>query len=117
MTTVNYRLYHNVSRDRWFGYTEDDPVFLDATRFAVEGDPSGPEPIVLDVIYARHNRDDRPDGRYAPSLSVGDVIALDADGRYFAVESFGFRLLDGQPRNVSDADNWRDAAEAVEVGN
>jgi hypothetical protein len=31
---------------------------------------------IAEAIFERHNRDDRPDGRLCPSLSVGDVVVV-----------------------------------------
>lgn len=47
-------------------------------------------------LWLRHNKDDRPDGRLGPSLSVGDVVVLlnDQDNNAtpvaFAVEGTGW---------------------------
>ena len=92
-----YHLYRNVSRP-FLGYLPGDKLWFDRTAYAVGGRDmehalDGPLPPVLDDIYARHNRDDRPDGQLAPSLSVGDVIALEfgtGRDRFFSVDSFGF---------------------------
>lgn len=53
---------------------------------------------VLEAIFVRHNRDDRPDGRTRPSLSVGDVIVLtppDHRGEpyVFTVDMIGWKEL------------------------
>ena len=34
---------------------------------------------VAEAVFARHNRDDRPDGELCPSMSVGDVIVFGGD--------------------------------------
>jgi hypothetical protein len=103
---ATYRLYRNVSgpfmayrpgQNLWFDPTEFDVADALGGRDA-EHALDGPVPPVLDAIFARHNRDDRPDGPYAPSLSVGDVIALDwaqVGGRFFSVDSFGFTEVEG----------------------
>jgi hypothetical protein len=31
---------------------------------------------VADLIFKKHNRDDRPDGQMCPSMSVGDVVVI-----------------------------------------
>jgi hypothetical protein len=95
---TNYRIYHGVSRDHFFGYRFGDPLWFDRTEYEVDGDTDGTFPPVLDAIFARHNRDDRPDGAFAPSLSVGDIIAIDwgtEATRHYAVASFGFDEVPG----------------------
>lgn len=57
--------------------------------------------------------DDRPDGQKAPSLSVGDVIALDFPedhGKFYAVDNFGFTEV-GDPwlDQIDLTPNWADA--------
>ena len=49
-----------------------------------------------DVAWQLHNRDDRPSGQMAPSMSVGDVVRLQyllLDDRWYAVESVGFSRI------------------------
>ena len=106
MPEHTYHLYRNVGAP-FFAYTPGTKLWFDPTPYAVadalggrDGEHAldGPVPPVLDAIFARHNRDDRPDGQLAPSLSVGDVIALDfADPgvRFFSVDSFGFTEVEG----------------------
>jgi hypothetical protein len=41
-------------------------------------DVGGGEPVeeIAERLFARHNRDDRPDGQLCPSMSVGDVVVV-----------------------------------------
>jgi antirestriction protein ArdC len=50
---------------------------------------------MLDKIYARHNRDDRPSGQTMRSVSISDVIQL--DDRYFYVDTVGFTEIQITP--------------------
>lgn len=63
-----------------------------------------------ELVFSRHNRDDRPDGAQFPSLSVGDVVMFDAAG--VTVESFGMRVVLPEPEDLIDAvwspDPYRD---------
>jgi hypothetical protein len=34
---------------------------------------------IAERLFARHNRDHRPDGQLCPSMSVGDVIVIGED--------------------------------------
>lgn len=103
MAAATYRLYRNVSGP-FMAYRPGQNLWFDPTEFAVADALGGRDAEhaldgpVLDAIFARHNRDDRPDGPYAPSLSVGDVIALDWNTprtRFFSVDSFGFTEVEG----------------------
>lgn len=63
-------------------------------------DPSVPIYEKSDIIYAKFNRNDRPNhekGYYGTSLSVSDVILLKENGSVRAeyVCAFGFKELDG----------------------
>lgn len=96
--TATYHLYRNVGRP-FFPYEPGIKLWFDRTAYNVADASTAPDalsgeaPLVLDAIYARHNRDNRPDGQLAPSLSVGDVIALEfgtGRDRFFSVDSFGF---------------------------
>ncbi len=109
MTDHTYRLYRNVGRP-FMAYLRGTKLWFDPTPFdaadalggrgpsSLDACVAGPVPSILDGIFARHNRDDRPDGPYAPSLSVGDVIVLDfgtGRDRFFSVDSFGFTEIEG----------------------
>jgi hypothetical protein len=43
------------------------------------------------LLFARHNRDDRPDGQIAPSMSVGDVIEFSECA--LSVADIGFAVV------------------------
>lgn len=110
-----YRIYHNLSRyGRIDGYSSGDTMWIDPTVYAIAdlGDDT------LDAVYGRHNRDDRPDGQIAPSLSVGDVVAVtdlspDVSTRYYAVDSIGFSSVDA-PEVLSTAPDYLSAITAAE---
>ena len=127
---MRYLIYHNLNRFAGFdGFQPSDPMWIDPTEYTIAADHDvtvwDGEAVRtvtsadLEAVFARHNRDDRPDGQTAPSLSVGDVIAvtnMDRGGQqvthplhgdrimraeFFAVESVGFSRPDG-PGVVSD---------------
>ena len=51
------------------------------------------EPLLsLEQLFAKHNRDDRPDGQLCPSMSVGDVVILGETA--YTVESIGWERVD-----------------------
>ena len=47
---------------------------------------------LAELVFAKHNRDDRPDRFSAPSLSLGDVITIGEIA--FAVDRIGFKRVD-----------------------
>src|SRR5262245_8464725 len=46
---------------------------------------------IAEVLFARHNRDDRPDGRMCPSMSVGDVVVIGETA--MSVDHVGFKVV------------------------
>jgi len=87
---VRYQLFHNQSSHYLRGYEPGDEL-REGWVGEVDHDPAKSELPVLDQIWWIHNRDDRPDGQIAPSLSVGDVIVLGETA--FAVQMVGFRAV------------------------
>jgi hypothetical protein len=75
---TEYRIYHNVQTP-FQPYARGDRLWFDATAYEVSVSDGVHDPVnrLLNTIFDRHNRDDRPDGQRAPSLSVGDIVALD----------------------------------------
>lgn len=97
MTT--YRIYHNV-QSRFDPYTPGDRLWFDAAAYEASVPDGTHDPVttLLEVIFDRHNRDDRPDAFSAPSLSVGDIVALDWDNEnatFWAVGRFGWTEVVG----------------------
>ena len=60
--------------------------------------------IVVEVIFAKHNRDDRPDGRLCPSMSVGDVIVIGEIA--LSVASIGFVRVAVDPADLITDRTW-----------
>lgn len=48
---------------------------------------------VLELIYRKHNADDRPHSHRMRSLSVSDLVELEGSGTWFC-DSFGFKKID-----------------------
>ena len=59
---------------------------------------------VLERIYAKHNRDDRPDGRLCPSMSVGDVVIIGEVA--YSVANFGFEPVNVDPADLITDRTW-----------
>ena len=53
---------------------------------------------VPEIMWMRHNADDRPSGQTCRSMSMGDVVVVGEVA--YACESLGFRRLDAGPRTV-----------------
>lgn len=72
------------------GYRPDAVMLMSAEGEvpAMEGDVTS----ALEDLYMRFNDDDRPNGKIANSMSVGDVVKL--GDAAFAVEERGFRKLE-----------------------
>ena len=60
----------------------------------------------LEYLFAKHNRDDRPDGQLCPSMSVGDVVEL--DGRWHTVVDIGFESVTVDPDDLITDRTWRE---------
>ena len=118
-----YRLLHNLDARFSRGYLPGDRL-VEGHRGTVElhgttsvdpaaqaTDDGGPSlvsvalSVACDQIFALHNRDDRPDGRDAPSLSVGDVVVLGEAA--FTVVSLGFEIVVVDPADVHPGP-WRE---------
>ena len=73
--------------------------------------PEGePRITSLELIFERHNRDDRPDGQLCPSMSVGDVVFLEV-GPYYewhTVVSIGFEKVDVDATDRIEDRSWRE---------
>jgi hypothetical protein len=82
--TADYRILHNLDAQFCRPYQPGDRLANGYVgRVAVDDLDMLPE-----MVFAIHNRDDRPDGRSAPSLSVGDVVIVGETA--VSVDRFGF---------------------------
>ena len=92
-----YRIYHNV-QSGFQPYVPGDRLWFDGTAYEIPADEYDGAFDLLEPITERHNRDDRPDGQRAPSLSVGDLVALDwgtENTTFWAVERLGWEQVEG----------------------
>jgi hypothetical protein len=83
-TTVDYRILHNLDARFTRPYQHGDRLADGYAGCMTAADLKA----VPGEVFATHNRDDRPDGRSAPSLSVGDVIIIGETA--VSVDRFGF---------------------------
>lgn len=72
---------------------------------------------VAENMFIKFNRDDRPNGHYAKSMSVGDVVEISyGDGRIFlACDKLGFVEVDGVGDDVAFDDHVPTAEELHET--
>lgn len=73
---VNYRILHNLDARYRRPYEPGDRL-VDGYTGVLDLDTTAAVTYLADVVFLRHNHDNRPDGADAPSLSVGDVIVFD----------------------------------------
>lgn len=80
---MHYQLYHNETARFGRPYEPGDELtkgyrgeFPPCFSIREDLDPQEAHIRLAEVIFQKHNRDDRPDGRTAPSLSVGDVVVI-----------------------------------------
>lgn len=85
---MRYQILHNIDALFMRPYRPGDRL-IEGHVGELDGDHT-PE-VAAELVFARHNRDDRPDGRDAPSLSIGDVVVLDGDA--WSVASLGFEAV------------------------
>jgi hypothetical protein len=60
---------------------------------------------IAERLFARHNRDDRPDRRLCPSMSVGDVIVIGEV--VVSVAGVGFQRVDVDADDLIVDRSWR----------
>ena len=102
---LTYRNYTNVSSLYDRGYEANDTL-VPGYSGTVEGHPLAPGEA-LEVLFNRHNRDDRPDGQMCPSMSIGDVVVLSRDDwtQAFTCETFGFARVTEAAFAEADVDH------------
>ena len=95
---TEYRIYHRIQRPLFGTYRPGDRLWFDSTAYEVPAEEDTGAVELLEQIFYRHNRDDRPDGQIAPSLSVGDLVALDwgtEETTFWAVQRIGWLEVHG----------------------
>ncbi len=99
---MHYQLFHNRSAGFWRTYEPGDELVAGYRGefppcFSIRDDLDPREALlgIAEVIFAKHNRDDRPDGKTAPSLSVGDVVVIGEVA--LSVDRLGFVFVTLEP--------------------
>lgn len=86
---IRYQIFHNVSARFMRGAVPGD-VLIRGWEGTLDVSPEG---SAFEAVFRQHNRDSRPDGRQAPSLSVGDVVVIIGVGSR-TVDSMGWSDFD-----------------------
>lgn len=98
--SLPYKILHNVWSDFWTTYAPGGGKLADGWSGVVEVEvAAGDDPVAVmkwgaEIVFGRHNRDNRPDGQLAPSLSVGDVVLMGETALAVALEGFEEVMLD-----------------------
>ena len=61
--------------------------------------------VLAEDVFARHNRDDRPDGQLCPSMSIGDVVMFGEVA--MSVDDIGFARVDVDHADLVVDRTWR----------
>jgi hypothetical protein len=99
--TLTYTNYTNLDAGFWRPYEKGDRLVK-----GWEGDVAWqPSSIaMLEVLFARHNRDDRPDGQLCPSMSIGDVVVIGEVAH--SVDNVGFVAVTVDPADLITDRTW-----------
>ena len=111
MSTLTYQNWTNVDAsysrayqpgDRLVkGWTGDVDVDRDVDR---DDGLAAVMAAAAEQVFARHNRDDRPDGRLCPSMSVGDVVQFGET--MLSVDRFGWKAVTVDPADLITDRAW-----------
>jgi hypothetical protein len=107
---VIYVCWTNLDGGRLRPYRPGDRLVRGWTGVLDQLDPAPKLDTLAEIVFVRHNRNDRPDGRLCPSMSVGDVVMFGEAA--LSVDRIGFAAV-----NVASADlitdrGWRQAVTA-----
>jgi len=99
-----YQVFHNLDASFSRPYRPGDALVAGFCGLLTDGTTDVHR--LAEQVFVRHNRDDRPDGREAPSLSVGDVVVV--RGRALGVDRIGFVDVELAVADVVEG-SYRDA--------
>ena len=74
----------------------------------IDSEPGEVHIAILERLFMRHNRDDRPDGQLCPSMSIGDVVVLELGGyiHEYSVDDIGFVAVRVLPTDLITDRTW-----------
>lgn len=100
---ISYRNYTNGSAPFLCGYQPGD-VLIAGWAGTVVLDESLDVFAAAELVFVRHNRDDRPDGQLCPSMSTGDVVVIGETA--LTVELVGFTICAVDAGDVVTGVSW-----------
>ena len=108
---MHYQLFHNLTASFCRPYEPGDELVAGWKEdFPACFKPRTDVPIddlmlrLAEKLFMKHNRDDRPDGKTAPSLSVGDVVVIGEVA--MSVASIGFEVVTLDPADLITDRTW-----------
>ena len=102
---IGYRNFTNGSAPFLRGYEPGD-VLIAGWVGTITLDESLDVFAAAERVFAKHNRDDRPDGQLCPSMSVGDVVVLGETA--LTVQRCGFSICVVDAADVVTHRPWRE---------
>jgi hypothetical protein len=106
---MKYSICHNLDARFMRGYEHGDRL-VQGYQGTIEAEGRNAKELA-EAIFAKHNRDDRPDGNSAPSLSVGDIVTIGGNHSY-TVLNFGFLRVYGHVEDIVPGP-WAEAFDRV----
>lgn len=65
--------------------------------------------VLAEMLFGRHNADDRPDGQMCPSMSIGDVVQFGETA--LSVDRMGFVAVSLDPNDLITDRPWSELME------
>ena len=102
---VVYECWTNVDARFSRTYEPGDRLVRGWCDVVASTDPVPRFEVLAEEVFARHNRDDRPDGQLCPSMSIGDVVMFGEVA--MSVDGIGFARVDVDPGDLIVDRSWR----------
>jgi hypothetical protein len=104
VTELAYANYTNVDAGFVRPYERGDRLVRGHVG-TIDVEPGDSVTAIAERLFARHNRDDRPDRQPCPSMSVGDVIAIGETA--VSVAGVGFHRVGIDANDLIVDRSWR----------
>ena len=100
-----YECWTNVDARFSRSYERGDRLVRGWCDVVASTDPVPRLEVLAEEVFARHNRDDRPDGQLCPSMSIGDVVMFGEVA--MSVDDIGFARVDVDLGDLIVDRSWR----------
>ena len=107
---VQYTNYTNVDA-RYVDVYEPGNRLVKGYSGTIEVDDPTNLHRIAELLFHKHNRDDRPDGRLCPSMSVGDVIVVGETA--VSVASMGWQNVHLDPADIITDRTWSEVTKSL----